>query len=81
MNKDLEKNRLDLAYHRQLSYLNAVLTFATIGLLSFIGTFLWNKDYLVYGFLIVIITSLISYYLYIKVNNNLRGISNEIKKL
>ncbi len=81
MQKEFEKNRLDLAYRRQLSYLNAVLLLATTGLLSFIGTFIWNKDFITYGFIILIIISLISIFWYKKINDTLKNISLEIKNL
>ena len=81
MKREFEKNRLDLAYQRQLTHLNAVLFLATTGLISFIGTFIWNKDYLVYGFLILIAIFLISIFWYIKINKTIKGISLEIKNL
>lgn len=81
MNKEIEKNRLDLAYHKQLVYLSSVLILVTIGVLSFIGTFIWNKDYLLYGTAIIVTIFTISYVLYRRIDRNLKGISDEIKKL
>ena len=81
MNKALEKNRLDLAYQRQLYYLNGVIALATIGIISFLGTFIWNRDYLLTGFIIVTIFIIISYYSHNKIDNNLKDISNKIKEL
>jgi len=43
MNKNFEKNRLDLAYQKQLHYLNGAIILSTIGVLSFIGNLIWNK--------------------------------------
>jgi len=81
MNKNLEKNRLDLAYQRQLVYLNSILTFITIGLLSFFGTFIWNKNYVIYGFLILVIIFIISYVLYSRIDKSLKEISEKIKDI
>jgi hypothetical protein len=81
MNKEFEKNRLDLAYQKQLHYLNGVITLATVGAVTFLGTFIWNKDYLLIGFIIVIIFIIIAYYLHNKIDKNLKAISNQIKEL
>lgn len=81
MSKNFEKNRLDLAYKKQLTYLGAILTLATIGLLSFIGTFIWNKEYFSYGLLITIVILIISYRLWSVVDGNLKNISEKIKEL
>ena len=58
--KELEKNILDLAYRKQLNYLNAVLAVGTIGLLSFIGSFIWKKESLMLGFILTIVIRLYS---------------------
>jgi len=81
MNNKFEKNKLDLAYQRQLCYLNIVLLLGTIGLLSFIGTFIWKRDFLFYGVVISISVTLISIFWHYKIDNNLKNISNEIKNL
>jgi len=81
MKTKFEKNRLDLAYKKQLTYLNAVVLLATIGALSFIGTFIWNKEYLIYGLLLMIIIWIISFSFYKKIDKNIRNISEEIKNL
>lgn len=81
MNKNFEKNRLDLAYKRQLHYLNAVLMLISIGILSFIGTFIWNRDYLTYGFLLTLLILVISYAFHNSVNKKLKEISEQIKAL
>jgi len=81
MNKDNEKNRLDLAYQRHLIYLNSILILSTIGIISFIGTFIWSKEYLIQGTLAVAIILISSYFLHDKINNNLKDISEKIKEL
>ena len=81
MNKNFEKNRLDLAYKKQLSYLNGVIALFTIGLISFIGTFIWNEDKLLIGLIMVSTIIIFSYYAHKKIDNNLKEISNKIKEL
>ena len=81
MNKVFEKNRLDLAYKRQLTYLNAIMILATIGVLSFLGTFIWNEDNLIDGMILVVSIFIVSYVFYSKVDGNLKNISENIKRL
>jgi len=81
MNIHFEKNRLDLAYQRQLYYLNRVIALATIGFISFLGTFIWNKEKLLIGFIILTTLSLISYAWHKQINKKLKEISENIQKL
>ena len=82
MNKQFEKNRLDLAYQRQLQYLNAILILGTLGILSFLGSiFIWDQKYLSFCFILLIICIIIAYFGHNKINKNLKGISNQIKDL
>jgi len=76
-----DKNRLDLAYKRQLTHLNIALILGTLGLLSFIGTFIWNRDYLWEGLFFTTIILLISLFWYRKIDESLKTISNKIKNL
>ncbi len=78
---ELEKNRLDLSYQRNLQLLNTILL---IGAGSFITYFValildTLKSYQ-YTIILVIILS-ISVFLYRKISKNLRRISEEIKNL
>ena len=81
MKKEFEKNRLDLAYKRQLHYLNAVLLLATVGILSFISTFIWKRELLFQGFFLSILILIIVYFWYKKIDNALKSISDQIKNL
>jgi len=81
MKKQFEKNRLDLAYERQLHYLNAVLLLATIGILSFISTFIWKRELLLHGFIISFLILIIVYFLHRKIDKSLKEISNKIRNL
>ena len=79
--KQLEKNALDLAYHKQLNYLNAVLVVGTLGILSFIGTFIWNRTYFKQGLILTIVIILICFMIHKKVDRNTKEISKRIRKL
>lgn len=81
MNAQVEKNRLDLAYRRQLSYLNALLLLATIGMLSFISTFIWKKEFLLQGTFISICIFLIVYFWHKRVDKIMWKISDKIRIL
>ena len=81
MNVDIEKERLVLAYKRQLTYLNASLLLGTTGVLSFIGSMLINKNFAIYGLIDSIIIVLIVYIWHNKIDNNLKDISNKMKNL
>jgi len=76
-----EIERLKLAYQRQLYYLNAILLLATIGVLSFIGTFIWKKDLVTIGFISPAIIFLISSFGHNKIDKVLKEISDKIKNL
>lgn len=47
--EELEKNILDLKYQFQMEKVHASLTILTIGILSFLGTFIWYLDRLAFG--------------------------------
>lgn len=81
MKKQFEKNRLDLAYKRQLNYLNIVLLFGTIGILSFMGTFIWKRELLLHGFIVSFSILIIVYFLHKKIDKSLKEISNKISRL
>ena len=81
MNKDNEKNRLDLAYRRQLIYLNAVVLLGTTGFLAFLAPFVLNRQNLLYGFIVSIVILVIVVAWHKKVDKSLREISNSIRKL
>ncbi len=81
MNKNFEKNRLDLAYQKQLHYLNGAIILSTIGVLSFIGNLIWNKNNRIMGIISIIIIGLIVIFWHNKIDKNLKEISNKIKNL
>lgn len=80
--KQLEKNKLDLEYHKYTQLLNGIFIFGTTGLLGFIGSFVWgNKSNLLIGIIISTSIIIVAYFLYKNVNNRLEEISKEIQNL
>ena len=77
--KNSELKRLELSYQRHLYHLNASLTLLTIGLLSFLGTFIWNKELIKFGFISTTIIFIIGIFWYKNINKNLKKISDKIK--
>ena len=85
MKLNIEKNRLDLAYQRQLQLLNFVLIVGVGSIISLIIGIILNpekllkgKIYYGVGFIMIVI---IIYSIYYNINKNLKGISNKIKAL
>lgn len=75
-----EKDRLILAYNRQLVYLNASLLLGTTGVLSLIISALINKEFAIYGLVIATIITLIVYLWHRQIDNKLKKISNNLKE-
>ena len=77
----LEKNRLDLAYKRNLQILNALLLIGFGSLVAyFAGIFLNPSKRFQYTILFILI-GVITYTSYLNINSALRKISNKIKEL
>ena len=80
MNK-IEKNRLDLAYQRQLCFLSFVLTIGIGSVISLTIGVIFNPDnWFKYAILFVVISGLV-YTFYYKIDEKLKEISLKIKKL
>ncbi len=77
----IEKNRLDLAYHRNAQLVNAILIFGTTGVLTFVGTFIWKPELLKEGLLVTIIILVVAFILYTKLDAKLKSISEQMDKL
>ena len=78
---DLEKNRLDLAYQRQLQFLNAILIIGTGSVIAYFGGLILNLNRFYEYSVILIIIILSTGLAYKKVDKNLKEISNNISKL
>ena len=77
----LQKNRLDLAYNRQLQYLNFILLLGFGSIISlFIGLILSPERWFNYALAFVII-GIITLIIHNNIDQNLRKISAEIRKL
>ena len=77
----IQKNILDLNYHRQTQLLNAVVILGTTGLLSFLGTFIWKRDLLLQGTLIAAVIVAVCLLAYRTVNATMKNILREMEKL
>ncbi len=78
---ELKKNCLDLAYKRNLYLLNALLIIGVGSIITFFAGLIFNLDkWFNYSVVLVIVFSL-TYVGYIKVDNNLKDISESISKL
>mgnify|MGYP001605892039 CR=1 FL=1 len=80
-NKELQKNILDLKYQTELQKINISLVTLTIGILAFVGTFIWYKERLFFGTALSIIISLVSLIFYISLTRNTNKILHQIDLL
>ncbi|HLC55305.1 MAG TPA: hypothetical protein VJJ75_02095 [Candidatus Nanoarchaeia archaeon] len=78
---EIEKNCLDLEYKKQLQIMNAVIILATTGIISFIGTFIWNKDLLLLGAAISFAILVVCRIIYANINRKLQEIAESIRSL
>ncbi|MBU3906912.1 MAG: hypothetical protein KKA64_01545 [Nanoarchaeota archaeon] len=82
MNKiDLEKNVLYLAYKRNLQLLNIVLISGLGALFAYTGALILNPEKIVTYTFVMILVGAITYIIYKNIDETLRKISNQIKKL
>lgn len=79
--KVLEKNILDLKYQFQMQKIHSSLTVLSVGVLAFIGTFIWYIERLYFGIGLAIIVILISLIVYFKTKKQLKNIVKDIRKL
>lgn len=79
--KELEKNILDLKYKFQMEKMRISLTMLTVGFLSFLGTFIWYTERLIFGVAVSVIIILISTIFYKKSKKQLKNIVLDIRKL
>ena len=77
----LEKERLVLAYGRNLQLLSVVLFSGLGAIFTYIGALVINLERLFEYTFIIIIASAFIRFLYIRIDNNLREISEEIKNI
>ncbi|MBU1204117.1 MAG: hypothetical protein KKG60_03570 [Nanoarchaeota archaeon] len=79
--QQLQKNILDLKYQFESQKINAILIICSVGILAFIGTFIWYKNRLFFGIGISIIIILISVLSFHKTKKNMGKILDEISNL
>ncbi len=79
--KQLEKNRLDLSYKRNLQLLNATLIIGGGSFVASLVGIVLNLEKIKEYTIILVIIGITTYIFYLNINNNLQQISKEIKKL
>jgi len=77
----IKKNRLDLAYQRQLCFLDFILTIGVGSMISLLLGIILNPDnWFKYSIIFIVISSL-AYIGYFKIDENLKKISQKIKEI
>ncbi len=77
MNKmELEKNRLDLAYKRNLQIMNVFLTIGAGTIIAYFAGFILNPERLFQYSTIIVIISILTYIIYSIFDEKLKNISN-----
>ena len=81
MNKlELEKNRLDLAYKRNLQLLNVILIIGAGSFVAYFAGLILNPEKIYQHSVILFVIGILTYILYLKINDVLKEVSNKIKK-
>ncbi|MBI2632545.1 hypothetical protein HYW75_06065 [Candidatus Pacearchaeota archaeon] len=78
---EIEKNRLDLAYQRNLQLLNTLLIMGFGSIITYLVALILDTSKSFQYTIILVIISSISILLYRRINNHLKKISDEIGKL
>jgi len=80
-NTEIHKNVLDLKYQSEIQKLNAILIVISVGILSFLGTFIWYRERLIFGITISLIILIMGIWFYRKTKDNMDKILREIQEL
>ncbi|MBS3071758.1 hypothetical protein J4408_02100 [Candidatus Pacearchaeota archaeon] len=78
---EIDKNVLDLKYKFGLEKARIALSLLTIGILAFLGTFIWYVQRIILGVAISIIIILISIIYYTRIKKDMNNILVDIKNL
>ena len=79
--KHIEKNIIDLKYHFEGQKINAIFIISTVGILAFIGTFIWYKERLLFGLSISLMVVLISFRIYFKTKKRMQSLLDDMRNL
>ncbi len=77
----LKKNTLDLRYHFESQKINAVLVVCSVGILTFIGTFIWYRERLFFGIWLSLIVIITSIFLYSKTKRRMNRLLEDIEHI
>ncbi len=78
---ELEKNRLDLAYKRNLQLSNIILISGLGAVFAYVGSLILNPEKILSYTFVMILVSVVTYVLYNKIDKRLKNISEKIKNL
>ena len=78
---EIEKNRLDLAYQRNLQLLNTALLIGSGSFVTYLVALILDISKAFQYTIILVILAMVTYIFYNRVNDNLKKISESIKKL
>ncbi|OGJ22081.1 hypothetical protein A3K73_06555 [Candidatus Pacearchaeota archaeon RBG_13_36_9] len=78
---EIEKNRLDLAYRRNLQLLNIFLISGLGAVFAYIGALILNLEKVLPYTIIMILVGTVTYIFYKRIDRNLKEISERIEKL
>jgi len=78
---ELEIEILKLKHQFQIEKIRASLTMITVGVLSFIGTFIWYAERLIFGISLSFVIIIGSLFFYSKTKKNLANIVKEIRNI
>ncbi len=79
--KEIQKNVLDLKHQMELQKIHASLTTLTVGILAFLGTFIWYIDRFFFGIAISSIVILVSLIFYFTAKIKINRIILDIEKI
>ena len=79
--KEIEKNRLDLAYQRKLQLVNIVLFVGLGAIITYFASLISNPDKTYQYTIILVVLGILIYKFYSKFDKDLKNISNQIGQL
>lgn len=79
--KQIKKNVLDLRYNFESQKINAIILIGSIGILAFLGTFIWYGERLFLGLGISIFVIAISIVSYIIIKKRMDKILDDVRNL
>jgi hypothetical protein len=79
--RHIQKNILDLKFRLELQKIHASLVTLTVGVLAFLGTFVWYEERIFFGLALSAIVVLISLIVYVNSRNRAYAILSRLDDL